>query len=181
MKRKILSVETSLSTYTHIRTHRHPHLSILTIQNLIYTPFKQTTNWDLRWRKTAVLNRKCGRLIVSEKRHVLRFDLKESRKGFCQTRRGSSFHVEGPKTEKAQEPTAESLLWGIWRLLPIKQLQLQSHERLLAQYVCCTTWEETNEAETLLLLCNTCVMQALPFGGDTPLVIRCSGTDTARR
>ena len=27
-----------------------------------------------------------------------------------------SFHVEGPKTEKAREPTVESLVRGIWRL-----------------------------------------------------------------
>ena len=27
-----------------------------------------------------------------------------------------SFHVDGPKTEKAQEPTVESLVRGIWRL-----------------------------------------------------------------
>ena len=26
------------------------------------------------------------------------------------------FHVDGPKTEKAREPTAESLVPGIWRL-----------------------------------------------------------------
>ena len=29
---------------------------------------------------------------------------------------GRSFHVEGPKTEKAREPTVESLVQGIWRL-----------------------------------------------------------------
>ena len=40
------------------------------------------------------------------KRNVLRFDLKESREGFCR-RRGSerySFHEEGQKTEKVLEP-----------------------------------------------------------------------------
>ena len=29
---------------------------------------------------------------------------------------GRSFHVDGPKTEKAREPTVESLVGGIWRL-----------------------------------------------------------------
>ena len=29
---------------------------------------------------------------------------------------GESFHVDGPKMEKAWEPTAESLVQGIWRL-----------------------------------------------------------------
>ena len=38
------------------------------------------------------------------KRNILRFDLNESREGF---------HVEGQQTEKAQEPTAESLVQGI--------------------------------------------------------------------
>ena len=27
-----------------------------------------------------------------------------------------SFHVEGPKTELAREPTVESLVRGVWRL-----------------------------------------------------------------
>ena len=30
--------------------------------------------------------------------------------------RGRPFHVDGPKTDKAQEPTVESLVRGIWRL-----------------------------------------------------------------
>ena len=42
--------------------------------------------------------------------------MNESREGFCQRGRGRSFHVEGPKTEKAQEPTVESLAQGIWKL-----------------------------------------------------------------
>ena len=49
------------------------------------------------------------------KRNVLRFDLNESWKGFCQRWRGRSFHVEGPKTKKVREPTVESLEQGIWR------------------------------------------------------------------
>ena len=49
------------------------------------------------------------------KRNVLRFDLNESWKGFCQRWRGRSFYVEGPKTKKVREPTVESLMQGIWR------------------------------------------------------------------
>ena len=30
--------------------------------------------------------------------------------------RGRSFHVDGPKTGKAREPTVEGLVRGIWRL-----------------------------------------------------------------
>ena len=37
-----------------------------------------------------------------------RSDLNESRDGFCRRGRGRSFHVDGPKTEKAREPTVES-------------------------------------------------------------------------
>ena len=48
------------------------------------------------------------------KRNVFRLHLNESKEGFC--RRGRSFHADGPKTEKAQEPTVESLVRGIWRL-----------------------------------------------------------------
>ena len=43
-------------------------------------------------------------------KNVLRFDLNESREGFCWRGRGRSFHVKGLKTEKAWEPTAESLV-----------------------------------------------------------------------
>ena len=50
------------------------------------------------------------------KRSVFRLDLNESREGFCRRGRGRSFYVDGPKTEKAREPTVESLVRGIWRL-----------------------------------------------------------------
>ena len=39
------------------------------------------------------------------KLYVLRLDLNESMEGFCREERGRSFHVQGPKTEKAEEPT----------------------------------------------------------------------------
>ena len=51
-----------------------------------------------------------------EKGNVLRFELKEFREGFCRRGRTRSFNVEGPKTEKAQEPTVEILVRGISRL-----------------------------------------------------------------
>ena len=52
----------------------------------------------------------------SGKRNVFRLDLNESRWNFCRRRRGRSFHVDGPTTEKAREPTVERLVLGIWRL-----------------------------------------------------------------
>ena len=61
-------------------------------------------------------NRKHGSLQFWEKDHVFRLDLKESREDFCRRRRESSLHADGPKTEKAREPTVESLVRGIWRL-----------------------------------------------------------------
>ena len=51
---------------------------------------------------------------AEKKRNVLRFDLKELREGFC--RRGTGgrpFHVQGPKTEKALEPTLSGT-WNLW-------------------------------------------------------------------
>ena len=41
------------------------------------------------------------------KRNVFRLRLNESREGF-RRRKGWSFHVDGPKTEKAPEPAMES-------------------------------------------------------------------------
>ena len=49
-------------------------------------------------------------------RNVFRLHLNVSREGFRRRGRGRSFHVDGPKTEKAQEPAVESLVRGIWRL-----------------------------------------------------------------
>ena len=64
--------------------------------------------------KTAARNGKHG--YSFGKRNVLRFDLNESREGFCRRGRGRSFPVDGPKTKKVQEPTVESLVQRIWRL-----------------------------------------------------------------
>ena len=66
--------------------------------------------------KAEAQNVKHGRPIILRKRFVFKFDLKESRESFCRRGRGRSFHAEGPKTEKAREPTVESLVRGIWRL-----------------------------------------------------------------
>ena len=90
IKCKILSIATILSlrcthTHTHSHTHAHhththactphtrmhttltharTHTSIFTIQNLIYTQLKQTTNRDSRQRKLAVQNGNHGRYVV---------------------------------------------------------------------------------------------------------------------
>ena len=61
-------------------------------------------------------NRNHGRSTILEKDNVFRLDLKESREDFCRRRRESSLHVDGPKTEKAREPTVKSLVRGLWRL-----------------------------------------------------------------
>ena len=66
--------------------------------------------------KDISMEQKTWQVYNFGKRNVFRLDLNESREGFCQRGRGRSFHVDGPKTEKAKEPTAESLVRGIWRL-----------------------------------------------------------------
>ena len=72
--------------------------------------------------KTAAQSTKHGRSTVLGKEMFLLYfyfywlHLNESREGFCRRGRGRSFHDDGSKTEKAREPTAESLLRGIWRL-----------------------------------------------------------------
>ena len=47
---------------------------------------------------------------------VFTLHLNEPREDFSRRGRGRSFHVDGPKTEKAREPTVESLVMRIWRL-----------------------------------------------------------------
>ena len=97
------------NTHTHTYTHTHQHCDYL---KLNLHSLKRAINRDLRWMKTATRNRKHGRstVFLGEKTHVFRLHLNESREGFRRRRRGRSFHVDGPKTEKAREPT------GIWRL-----------------------------------------------------------------
>ena len=124
----------------YIHTQVPAHASILTIQNLIYTQLKTVSKQRLvETNEDNSTEQKTWRVYSFEKRNVLRFDLKGSREGFCQTGRGRSFHVEEPKTEKAREPicrrgrrgrpfhaeepktekarepTVESLVRGIWR------------------------------------------------------------------
>ena len=60
--------------------------------------------------KTAARNRKHGRSIV------FKVHLKESREDFFLRGQGRSFHADGLKTEKVQEPKVESLVQGICRL-----------------------------------------------------------------
>ena len=47
------------------------------------------------------------------KRNVFRLYVNESREGFYRRGRGRSFHVDGPKTEKAREPTKQGS--RVWR------------------------------------------------------------------
>ena len=66
--------------------------------------------------KDSSTAQKTGLVYSFGKRNVSRLHLSESREGSCRRGRGRSFHVDGPKTEKAREPTVESLVRGIWRL-----------------------------------------------------------------
>ena len=62
---------------------------------------------------------KHDRSIVLENKMPL-----EPRVGFCRRGRGRVFHVQETKTEKAREPTVESLVRGSWR----PRYQKQSRE-----------------------------------------------------
>ena len=63
------------------------------------------------------------------KRNVSRLHLNKSKEGFCRRGRGRSFHVDGPKTQKAQEPAAESLVPEIWRLR-VSEAEQRVQERM---------------------------------------------------
>ena len=113
VKRKILSIETILSAYTREHTHTHTHRGTRTHEHSEYKAKftqngQQTETWD-GWRQAA-RNRKHGRSAVLGK-YIFRLHLNESREGLCW--RGRSFHVDGPKTEKAREPMVESRVRGI--------------------------------------------------------------------
>ena len=114
IKRDIVSIETVLHVYTH--TKAPTYTSMLTTQNLISTQLKSGSKQQLEMDEDSSMEQKTWLVYSFGKRNVLRFDLKESREGFCGIGRGRSFHVEEPKMEKAQEPAVESLVQGIWRL-----------------------------------------------------------------
>ena len=107
----------------HTQIHYNTQVTAVNKQTLAYTgthilhKLRQIT--DLQRRKTAARSRKHGRSINCFG-NVIRLGLNESKAVFCGRRRGRSFHVEGPKTEKAREPTVESLAPGIWRLSSFK-------------------------------------------------------------
>ena len=118
-----MSIETILSihtcTHTHARTHAHTHRGTHTRKysdhtKLKYPQLKMGSKClgDLEWMKTSAQNKKHGRSTIFGKKKVFRLDLNESREGFCRRGRGRSFHVDGPKTEKAWELTVESLVQG---------------------------------------------------------------------
>ena len=97
-------------THTHARTHARTHRSTRTQDNTDYRKFNfNQFKTEPGTENKAYLNRLW-------KRNVLRLQLNESREGFCRRGRGRSFHVDGPKTEKAWEPTAEGLVRAIWSL-----------------------------------------------------------------
>ena len=65
-----------------------------------------TQQTDLRRMKRAARNGKTTWQVYSfGKRNVYRLHVNESREGSCRRGRGRSFHVDGPKTEKARKPT----------------------------------------------------------------------------
>ena len=140
VKYKILSIETVVSactcmrehkhthTHTHTRTHTHTHTHTHTrtrtrthTHTHKHSDYKKVTLHSLKWAanrdlmdKKSRMKQKTCQVYNFGKRNVFSLHLNESREGFCWRGRGSLFHVEGPKTEKA--PTVESLVWGIWRL-----------------------------------------------------------------
>ena len=110
-----MSVETVLSANTHrgTRTHEHSDYTKLNLHSL-----KTGSKRRLEMDGDSSTDQKTWQVQVysSGKRNVFRLDLNESRQNFCRRGRGRSFHVDGPKTEKAREPTVERLVRGIWRL-----------------------------------------------------------------
>ena len=57
-----------------------------------------------------------GQIYNFGKRNVFRFHLNESRDDFSWRGRRRSFHDDGLKTAKVQEPAVDSVVQGIWRL-----------------------------------------------------------------
>ena len=81
--------------------------------------------------------------------------MNESRDGFCQrTGSGRSFHIAGPKIEKAWEPTVESLVRGIWRLRVSETEQKSTRQKTLTEITRCSA-RDTFTAESVYLVLNS--------------------------
>ena len=78
----------------------------------------QLSPTDLKRRRTAAWNGKCGRSIVLGKDMSWGY-MKKSRVSFCLKGRGRSFHVEGLKIEKVQEPSPASYIRHQFRIWPL--------------------------------------------------------------
>ena len=64
-------------------------------------------------------NRKHGRSTILGIFYFFTLDLNKSSEAFCQRGRGRSCHVDGLKTEKAQEPTVESLMTNTFCVIAV--------------------------------------------------------------
>ena len=89
-----MSIETIISVCT--RAHRHVYTRAYGLYKAHTQNGQQS---ETRRINTAARNGKRGRSIVLGKRDV---------EGFWRRGRGRSFHVEGPNTYKAREPTVKS-------------------------------------------------------------------------
>ena len=115
---KILSIETIESAHTRTRTQRHPHTRVFRLYKAKFTQLKTGSKRRLQLDEDSSTEQKTWQPYSFGKRYVFRVHLNEPREGFCRRGRGKSFHVDGPKTEMAREPRVESLVRGIWRLIP---------------------------------------------------------------
>ena len=102
---------THTHTHTHTNTHTHIHRGTCTHEHSDYAmlnlhSLKQAA---METNEDSSTEQKTWQVSSLGKRDVFRLHLNESREGFFRRGRGRSFLVEEPKTEKAREPTTESL------------------------------------------------------------------------
>ena len=86
-KHEILSVETVLSACMHTHALATAHMSIVTIQNLIYTQLKTGSKQRLEMNEDSSTQRKTWQVYSFGKRNVLRFDFWVQR-GFLSDQKG---------------------------------------------------------------------------------------------
>ena len=92
-----MSIETILSVCARERAHTHTQIPAHTGTRTHEYSDKTKYLHNLNGQQTENMPFYCF-----GKRNGFRLDLNESREGFCRRGRGRSFHVDGPKTEKAE-------------------------------------------------------------------------------
>ena len=90
--------------HTHAHTQRYSHTQAFWLYKAKFTQLKMGSKQRLEMDEDSSMEQNTWQVYSFGRINVFRLHLNESREGFCRRGGGRSFHIDGPKTEKAWEP-----------------------------------------------------------------------------